>query len=229
MCGRFTLTAGPEEVRAALGLDAIEDFPPRENIAPTEPIAIVRNENGIRRLALVRWGFVPSWVKDPGAFTLLFNARSETAAEKASFRSALRYRRCLVPASGFYEWQRGPGKGKQPYLVRPREGGVVAYAGIYELWAGADGSEIETACILTTAANDTLAAIHDRMPVVIHPEDFERWLDVRNSPNAIADLLRPAPEDFFELVPVDVRINSTRKKSPEANPKRPKPDQPSLF
>jgi putative SOS response-associated peptidase YedK len=121
MCGRFALTMSPEELQALMGyLDEV-DFPPRYNIAPTQPVAVMRLERGERRFALVRWGLVPAWVKDPQNFSLLFNARSESALEKASFRSALLYRRCLFPASGFYEWRRGPGKEKQPFWIRPRQ------------------------------------------------------------------------------------------------------------
>ena len=211
MCGRFVLTATPEELLALFGYLDGEDFPPRYNIAPTQPIAVVRMLHGARRFALVRWGLVPGWVKDPRAFGLMINARSESAATNGAFKGALQYRRCLVPASGFYEWQKREGKRKQPYLLRPRNGGIVAFAGLWETWMGADGSEIDTACILTTAANDTVAPIHNRMPVIVAPGDFERWLE---SQDGVADLLHPAPDGLMEAIPVSDRVNAAANDDP---------------
>jgi putative SOS response-associated peptidase YedK len=214
MCGRFLLNATPEELRALFGyLDAV-DFPPRYNIAPTQPIAVVRIENRQRRFALVRWGLVPPWVKDPRAFGLLINARSESAAANAAFKGALTYRRCLVPASGFYEWQRDPANPKgrrKPYVLRPKDGGVLALGGLWESWLGADGSEIDTGCILTTAANDSLAPIHDRMPVIIAPGDQERWLTAQEP---VTDLLRPAANDLLVAMRISDRVNSADNDGP---------------
>ncbi len=213
MCGRFALTATPEELQALFGYLDGEPFPPRYNIAPTQPIAIVRQVAGTRRFALVRWGLVPWWVEDPRKFSLLINARAESAAEKPAFRDAMRYRRCLVPASGFYEWRRGPGKQKQPFWIRPRGGGPVAFAGLWETWADrATGGEIDSGCILTTAANATLAPIHDRMPVIVPAERFEEWL--AGEPAAVSDLLRPAPPDALEAVPVSSRVNKAENDDP---------------
>jgi putative SOS response-associated peptidase YedK len=216
MCGRFALTASPEEVAALFGYLDAEDFPPRYNIAPTQPIAIVRREKGARHFALVRWGLVPSWVKDPKGMKLLFNARAETAAERASFRGAMLYRRCLVPASGFYEWRRGPGKEKQAFWIRPRGGGLVGLGGLWETWHDGDGGEIDSGCILTTDANATLAPIHDRMPVVIPPAEFDRWLNTAEfPPKAVTDLLAPPPDDLFETIPVSSRVNAAKFDDPE--------------
>jgi putative SOS response-associated peptidase YedK len=211
MCGRFVLAATPEELEALFGYLDGEDFPPRYNIAPTQPIAVVRMLHGARRFALVRWGLVPGWVKEPREFGLMINARSESAATNGAFKGALQYRRCLVPASGFYEWQKREGKRKQPYLLRPRNGGIVAFAGLWETWMGADGSEIDTACILTTAANDTVAPIHNRMPVIVAPGDFERWLE---SQDGVADLLHPAPDGLMEAIPVSDRVNAAANDDP---------------
>jgi putative SOS response-associated peptidase YedK len=211
MCGRFVLTATPEELQALFGYLDGEDFPPRYNIAPTQPIAVVRMLHGARRFALVRWGLVPGWVKDPREFGLMINARSESAATNGAFKGALQYRRCLIPASGFYEWQKREGKRKQPYLLRPRDGGIVAFAGLWETWMGADGSEIDTGCILTTAANDTVAPIHDRMPVIVGPADFERWLE---SPDGVSDLLRPASNGLMQAIPVSDRVNAAANDDP---------------
>ena len=209
MCGRFSLTATPEELRMLFAYGDRPNFPPRYNIAPTQPIAIVRLEQGERRFALVRWGLVPGWVKDPSQFSLLINARAETAAEKPAFRTSMRHARCLIPASGFYEWRKMGDGPKQPYWIAPKDGGVVAFAGLWSDWSGADGSQVDTAAILTTNANATLAPIHNRMPVVIAPDDFERWLDIAHTePRHVKDLLVPPPDDLFHAVPVSTRVNA---------------------
>ncbi|WP_029060142.1 SOS response-associated peptidase [Stappia stellulata] len=216
MCGRFALSATPQEVQALFAYVDTPNFPPRYNIAPTQPVATVRQAHGARRFVLVRWGLVPGWVKDPASFSLLINARAETAAEKPSFRAAMRHRRCLIPASGFYEWQRPDAGPKQPYWIRPRDGGIVAFAGLWEEWCDPDGGEIDTGAILTVAANSAIAPIHNRMPAVIAPEDFDIWLDVQNTPLKEARaLLRPAPESLFEALPVSTRVNSAREDAPE--------------
>lgn len=231
MCGRFAFTATPQEVADLFSLDEIDPFPPRYNIAPTQPILMV-NVDAANRVAatLVRWGLVPAWVKQPQDFTLLLNARSETAAEKPSFRNAMRHRRTLVPATGFYEWHRpvnikGDQK-KQAYWIRPRDGGIVCFGGLMETWAGADGSEIDSGCILTTSANDAISSIHHRMPVVILPKDFDRWLDCKNSePRDVADLMQPVAADYFEAIPVSDRVNKVANAGPEIQlPDEPKSD-----
>lgn len=205
MCGRFALTDDEAALMAFLGFVDDEPFPPRYNIAPTQPIAIVRHQHGARHFALVRWGLVPSLVENPKPFSLLINARAEGIIEKPWFKNAMRYRRCLVPASGFYEWRRRGGE-KQPYWVRPRTGGPIAFAGLWETWSDRDGGEINSACIVTTHANATVAPIHARMPVSIAPENFERWL-TEPHPEEAADLLHPAPDDFFEAFQVSDRVN----------------------
>lgn len=215
MCGRYTLTMTPEELKRLFRYAETPNFPPRFNIAPTQPIAIVRSDGGERHFQLVRWGLIPSWVKDPASFTLLLNARSETAAEKPAFRGSMRHRRCLVPASGFYEWRR-VGSTKQPFFIRPRDGGAVAFAGIWDHWLGADGSEIDTAAILTTSANGLVSQIHDRMPVVIPEADWDAWLDTAGREvRHVAGLLKPAPEELFEAIPVSTRVNAVRNDDPE--------------
>lgn len=201
MCSRYSLTATPEEVRELLGYDDRPNFPPREDIRPTEPIGIVAREGGHRRFRLVRWGFWPSWVKDPASFTLLINARAETAIEKPSFRAAMRNGRCLVPATGFVEWRRD-GKTRTPFRIVPRSGGLVAFAGLTETWSAPDGSEVDTAAILTVDANAVVGAIHDRMPAVIPPDRFEEWLDPSTTAEAARRLLVPAPDDLFEARPL---------------------------
>ena len=237
MCGRFTLTATPEEVEALFALLELEGFPPRYNIAPTQPILMVvsgeRREPGSnlpeRRALLVRWGLIPSWAKNPRDMPLLINARSETAAEKASFRAAMRHRRALVPASGFYEWRRDGSKKSQPYFIRPKGGGLVAFAGLMEMWHEPGGSELDTGAILTTQANADVAAIHDRMPVVIRPEDFSRWLDCKGQePRDVADLLQPVEPGFFEAIPVSDKVNKVSNAGPDIQaPVAPVQEQPS--
>lgn len=212
MCGRYLLTASPEEIAALFGYLNGEDFPPRYNIAPTQPIAIVRMWHGARRFALVRWGLVPRWVKDPGQFSLLINARGETLADKPAFRDAVRYRRCLVPSSGFYEWQREPGGGKVPFWIKSRSGAPLAMAGLWETWAGADGSEIDSGCIVTTGANTDVAPIHHRMPVIVDPEDFDMWLS--GSTEEALSLVGPARDGLLETARIGTRVNSARNDDP---------------
>ncbi|AZO42509.1 SOS response-associated peptidase [Mesorhizobium sp. M7D.F.Ca.US.005.01.1.1] len=224
MCGRFALTAAPDQTAALLGLAELEDFPARYNIAPTQPILMAiagpprtpGSNLPDRQPMLVRWGLIPTWVKDTREFPLLFNARSEGAAEKASFKAAMRHRRALVPASGFYEWRQTGGKKGQPYWIRPRHGGLVAFAGLIETYAEPGGSEMDTGAILTVNANADIAHIHDRMPVVIDPRDFARWLDCRTlEPRDVADLLRPAQLDFFEAIPISDLVNKVANTGPE--------------
>lgn len=214
MCGRFSLTASPEDVKALFDYIELPNFPQRYNIAPTQPVATVRMDKGVRHFHLVRWGLIPSWVKDPASFTLLINARGETAAEKPSFRAAMRHHRCLIPASGFYEWRRTPA-GKQPYWIAPADGGVVAFAGLWDTWSDADGGDIDTGAIVTTAANKKIADIHHRMPAIVMPEAFETWLDtVHVSANEAASLLVPAPDDYLVAVPVSDRVNKVANDDP---------------
>lgn len=210
MCGRYSLAADAEEVRR---LFEVADFDarlvaPRYNIAPTQPIVIVRQGRLGRELVPVRWGFLPGWVKDTAKFPLLLNARSEGIADKPAFRNAIRRRRCLVPASGFYEWQaRGEGQ-KQPYWIRPEPAGLVAFAGLWETWTGPDGSEIDTAAIITCACNECVRPLHERMPAVLAPEDFDLWLSGEATTEAALHLLRPSPETLFSCIPVSTRVNS---------------------
>lgn len=215
MCGRYTLIANAEAIRLLFDLPPFDErlVPPRYNIAPTQPIAVVRHTRRGRELLPMRWGLYPAWAEDPKSLPLLINARSETIMEKPAYRWAFKYRRCLVPASGFYEWQareRGP---KQPYLAAPRplapgDLPLIAFAGVWETWLGADGSEIDTAAIVTTPASKLLAPIHGRMPAIIAPEDFETWLSDETALGEAHALLRSAPEDLFLLTPVSTRVNS---------------------
>lgn len=225
MCGRFSLVHSPEDVQAFFALEGVEQFPPRYNIAPTQPVLTVvasptpdkGSNRPDRQAALMRWGFLPGWVKDPKEFPLLINARSETAAEKNSFRAAMRHRRCLIAASGFYEWQRHKEtKQSQAWWVPRADGGVAAFAGLHETWIGVDGSEIDTVAILTTEATPEFAVIHNRMPVVIEEQDFSRWMDCKTQePRHVADLLTAPRDGYFAPVPVSDAVNKVANSGPE--------------
>jgi putative SOS response-associated peptidase YedK len=209
MCGRYTLTSAPEAIRALFRYEEQPNFPPRYNIAPTQPIGIVRLNEGKRQFALVRWGLLPSWVKDPKTFTLLINARGESVSEKPAFRNAMKRRRCLIPADGFYEWKAIAGR-KQPFYVRAKPGKPLAFAGLWECWTGPNGEEMETAAIVTTRANRTLAAIHERMPVVVPPEAFDLWLNCAEVDAKTAEaLIQPAAENLMEAYEISPAVNRT--------------------
>jgi len=210
MCGRYAITSAPEALRALFGYAGQPNFPARFNVAPTQPIPIVRLVDGKREFALVRWGFLPSWVKDPNTFTLIVNARGETVCEKPAFRAAMKRRRCLIPADGFYEWQAG-GKGpKQPFYIHAKSGTPMAFAGLWETWEGPNGEEVDTAAIVTTRANHTLSPLHDRMPVIVTPDAFDLWLNCGEVDAATAEaLIAPAPDDLLEAYPVSTAVNRT--------------------
>jgi putative SOS response-associated peptidase YedK len=224
MCGRFALIEGPRDVEELFAVAGVEPFPPRYNVAPTQPVLLVmagpRRDPGSnlpdRQALLVRWGLIPGWAKNPAELSLLFNARSETAPEKAAFRAAMRHRRALIPASGFYEWRRESRKTGQACWVRPKGGGLIAFAALMETWAEPGGGELDTAAILTTPSNADIRHIHERMPVVIRPEHFSRWLDcVNHEPRDMADLLAPAEPGFFEAIPVSDRVNKVANTGPD--------------
>jgi len=214
MCGRYVIFSTPEAIRALFRYGEQPNFPPRYNIAPTQPIPIVRLRDGKPSLALMRWGLLPSWVEEPKTFPLLINARGESVLDKPAFRNAMRRRRCLIPTDGFYEWQAGEASGsKQAYFVRARHGEhdaapPLAFAGLWETWTGPNGEELDTAAIVTTAANRTLSAIHPRMPAFLAPEDFGRWLDCDAVPaEEAATLIKPADEVLLEVYPVSPAVN----------------------
>ena len=218
MCGRFTLLPSDEDLVRFFGLDEAAALVPRYNIAPTQDVAVVRIPPdvapGRRRLDLLRWGLIPSWAKDPSVGNRMINARSETAATKPSFRSAFRRRRCLLPASGFFEWRK-EAAGKQPYYILRKDEGLLAFAGLWERWISKDGEVVESCTILTTEANQTLRPLHDRMPVILDPEDFDLWLD----PNTSGDprlhaLQRPYAEDALKLRRVSKVVGNARNDVP---------------
>jgi putative SOS response-associated peptidase YedK len=249
MCGRYLIFSPPTAIRATFGYAECPNFPARYNIAPTQPVPIVRLWEGERQFALVRWGLIPPWVKDPRSFSVLFNARDDSVLEKPSFRNAIRRRRCLFPADGFFEWM-STGSARRPFAVLARAGGPIAFAGIWETWTGPNGEEMETAAIVTTQANVTLRPLHHRMPVVIPPEAFDTWLDgADDSVKAAMRLVVPAPDDFFVVHEVSAAVNRAANDSADLlrpltdaersaadvvntvrrSPRRPVPEQGSLF
>jgi putative SOS response-associated peptidase YedK len=227
MCGRYTVISNPEALRALFGYEEQPNFPPRYNIAPTQPIAIVRLVDGKRRFALVRWGLLPSWVKDPKTFTLLINARGETVCDKPAYRAAMKRRRCLIPADGFYEWQKA-GDRKQPFYVHAASGEPLAFAGLWETWTGPNGEELETGTIVTTTANGTLKPIHERMPVIVPREAFGLWLNCTDVDAKTAEaLIAPAPEGLLEAYEISTAVNRTANDNPKLlEPAGPTPPEP---
>ena len=219
MSGRYAVTSSPQEIREFFRYLEQPDFPPRYNIAPTQPVPVVRlgesAEAGLaRHFALMRWGFIPSFVKDPRTFALIINARSETAPERLSFRSALARRRCIFIADAFYEWQTGP-KPKRAFMVRRSDASPFGMAGLWECWSSPDGGEIDTACILTTGANGTLAAVNERMPVILDPSAYDFWLDCRHV--GVEDAMRiarPAPNEALELIEIGDAVNRVANDGP---------------
>ena len=207
MCGRFVITSPPAALRQMFGYAEQPNFPPRHNIAPTQPIAVIILENGARHFRLMRWGFIPAWVKDPRKFALLINARAETLLEKPAFKNAFRRRRCLIPADGYYEWPPADAQ-KRPYFIHRRDSQPFGLAGLAETWIGPNGEELDTVAIVTTAASRDLAALHPRVPVTIGVDDFERWLDCANDDvDAAMRLLAPPREGEFVWHQVSTRVN----------------------
>jgi putative SOS response-associated peptidase YedK len=208
MCGRYRLSRRKQLVEEYFDTAAsdAEDWTPRYNIAPTQPIPVIRQnpKESVRQLSLMKWGLIPSWAKDPHAAASIINARSETAGTKPAFHDPLKLRRCLIPADGFYEWKR-EGKTKQPFCFEVNQGQLFAFAGLWDAWKDASGQWIKTCSILTTTPNAVTAAIHDRMPVVLHPDCYELWLDPgMQNVAAISELLMPYDARLMRCYPVGV-------------------------
>jgi putative SOS response-associated peptidase YedK len=213
MCGRFTLTTTPDEVARHFELGEVPQLAPRFNVAPGQAIATISlaSDGGRRVLALRRWGLIPAWAKDPRIGSRMINARFETAAEKPSFRSAFRKRRCLVPADGFYEWAARPGAAKQPYHIALPGRRCFAIAGLWESWRDPAGASLESCTLLTTSANPKLRAVHDRMPVILDPADYAAWLDPQlGDPARLSRIALAAPAEALELHAVGRRVNDPR-------------------
>lgn len=218
MCGRFTLTIDPGELQDAFPGYSIpqQGISPRYNIAPSQPIAAFPNQSS-PKLDFFVWGLIPSWAKDPQMGSRMINARSETLAEKPSFRNAYRRRRCLIPADGFYEWQVIPDKkSKQPMYIHLQDHKPFSFAGLWEIWRAPDGSEVHSATIITTQANSFMKPIHDRMPVILKTMDYEEWLDPNERrPESLAQLLVPYPDGEMAAYPVSPAVNSPQNDQPE--------------
>ncbi len=217
MCGRFALTISPTALAKLFELDEVPELEPRYNIAPSQAVAaILRGQEEARRLLrMMQWGLVPFWAKDPGIGARLINARAETAAEKPAFRDAFARKRCLIPASGFFEWQKRD-QDKQPYFIRPRGEECFALAGMWQRWQGKDGQVIESCSILTTGANDLMRPIHDRMPVILQPDRHALWLDTAvNDPERLSPLLKPYPATAMTAYPVSKRVNRPAHDTPD--------------
>jgi putative SOS response-associated peptidase YedK len=216
MCGRFTLTVSARVLGELFHVPEPAGLAPRYNIAPTQQVLVARTGEEGRELAGVRWGLVPHWADDLSIGSRMINARGETVASKPAFRSALKHRRCLIPADGFYEWKK-VGAGKQPHLIRFGDGRAFAFAGLWERWLSRDGgAPVDSCTIITTTPNELLRDIHDRMPVILPPAAFEDWL--RPEPLAaprLEELLRPYPDSEMEAFPVSRRVNSPAYDGPE--------------
>ena len=210
MCGRYRLTAKERYLRDHFGLDGDPFWTPRWNMAPTQPVATVRQHASEPRriFSLMRWGLVPNWAKDPSIALKTINAMSETAGEKPAFRDALRRRRCLIPADGFYEWRRLGPKAKQAYQFRMADDSAFAFAGLWKRWQSPDEEAIETCTILTTRPNSLVSGVHDRMPAILAPDDYDLWLDPGiTDPQRVVDCLRPFDAKPMKKHPVSARVN----------------------
>ncbi len=224
MCSKFSIKSHPETVKNHFKYLNPAEFPPLDNIRPTDPIMIIREVNANKReLALVRWGLIPHWVKNPDDFNLIINARAETLMEKPSFRTSVAHKRCLVPADGFYEWS-GPKSNRTPHHITlsqdkskkaTEEAPLMAFAGLWDHWLGAEGSEFESAAIITMAANNQISQLHNRMPSIIMPKDFDDWLDVKNVNSKEAlKLLKPAPDGHFYISNLMPNSKDKKKSNP---------------
>ncbi|HTM77884.1 MAG TPA: SOS response-associated peptidase [Devosia sp.] len=215
MCGRYASTLPPEMMQELFNTLNRLELLPRYNIAPTQPVAAIWEEGKRREAHFARWGLVPGWVKDPRQFPLLINARVETMAEKPAFRDALKHGRCIIPASGYYEWRTNPDKSKQPFYITHADGRPMALAGLYTTWSGPEGEEVDTVATITVPANGQLSAIHDRMPAILTGDAIEQWLDVRGvTAPAAYQLALPLEPGALKFHPVSTRVNSAQYDDP---------------
>lgn len=220
MCGRFTLTASPDRLAETFSnITSTPEISPRYNIAPTQTVAVVAN-NDQTRLDFFQWGLIPFWAKDPAIGQRMINARAETLAEKSAFKNAYKRRRCLILADGFYEWRqtgaRGQRPAKTPYYIRLKSGQPFAFAGLWESWQSPQADTVLSCTIITTTPNDLLAELHNRMPVILPAEAYEQWLDPDEQPPQRLDgLLRPYPADLMVAYPVSTLVNNPKNDSPE--------------
>ncbi|OGU18628.1 MAG: hypothetical protein A2X85_17470 [Geobacteraceae bacterium GWF2_54_21] len=219
MCGRFTSLLSPEliiAIRELFGVPVPDSAEPRYNVAPSQQVWVVRQEGDHNRLDLMKWGLIPFWAKDPKIGSKMINARSETVQEKPAFRQAIKFRRCIIPAAGFYEWMRSGDK-KQPYYIRMADGSPMFLAGLWEQWKSVEDEKfLETFTILTTAANDLVAPLHDRMPVILQSEDRNLWLShSMHDPEQLQGMYQPFPSNQLEAYKVSDLVNNPRFDSPD--------------
>ena len=215
MCGRYTLKSDGQRVAEAFGLAESSDLPQRYNIAPTQNVPVVLEENGTRKLETMHWGLIPSWADDPSIGSRMINARAETVSEKPSFRSAFKRRRCLVVADGFYEWKKADG-GKQPHYLRLKDSGPFGFAGLWEKWNVEGGEEIHSCTIITTEPNEVAADIHNRMPVILPLDVYDAWLDPEDDDREeLLAMLAPYPAEEMEAYPVSREVNRPANDYPE--------------
>jgi len=216
MCGRYTLKTPVERLSEKLQFPEVIPLKPRYNIAPSQDVAVVRRlpDDQERKLAMLRWGLIPAWAKDPTNVRQPINAKSETVAELPTFRAAFRKRRWLVPADGFYEWKQEGGH-KKPVYIRMKDGETFAFAGLWERWVGEEDEFIESCTILTTEPNDLLEPIHNRMPVILEPRDYDQWLDPDfQLPDQLRPLVRPYPPEVMTFFSVNLRVNNPKHDDP---------------
>lgn len=245
MCGRYAFFLPPEAMAALFKVLNEIGYPPRYNITPTQPIVAIAEQEGRRTAELFRWGFVPGWVKDPKGFPLLINARAETMLEKPAFRDAVRNSRCIVPASGYYEWMKGADGRRRPYFITAADGESLAFAGLYSTWAGPNGEEVDTVCIVTVNPNLEISGVYDRMPAILRGDAIEQWLNTREVEARDAAALAVAPPPgTMRYHPVGKAIGNANAEGPElivpvdpsaeadeppARPKKPASGQLDLF
>lgn len=216
MCGRYAFTLPNEALARIFDTTNLIDSVPRYNIAPTQPVITIWDEPSGRAARLARWGLVPHWVKDPRDFPLVINARAETMAQKPAFRDAVRHQRCILPASGYYEWQTLPNGKKQPYYITLRSGEPLALAALYSNWIGPQGEEVDTVATITVPAGPDVDYIHDRMPAILQAEQFDAWLDVRGVRfGEVKAFIEPLPAQTLAAHPVSTRVNSATNEGPD--------------
>lgn len=227
MCGRFVLTTDAQVVQQEFNLDSLPQLAPRYNIAPSQPVSIITSDKP-NELSIVQWGLIPSWSKDPKIGYKMINARSETVHEKPSFRTPFKYRRCLIPNSGFYEWVKTD-DGKQPYFIHLPEQEVVAFAGLWEIWNSPEGEQVWTCTILTTQANEKISSLHHRMPVILDKEAREIWLDKETESGELRMLFAPYDGNKMDYYPVSKAVNHVKNDNPTLVERDEPPKQQSMF
>ncbi len=217
MCGRFTLTVNPAEAQETFTEYTFpQNFAPRFNIAPSQPILVIPNDDQNAADFFI-WGLIPMWAKDPSIGNRLINARAETLEEKPAFRGSLKYKRCLILADGFYEWKGAPGrKTKTPFFIHMKDRKPFAFAGLWDSWNGPDGSQVKSCAIITTVPNELMAIIHNRMPAILHPRDYAKWLDPSpQTPDQLKPLIKPFPAEMMNAYPVSALVNTPANDTPE--------------